>query len=39
MKKVIKILFIVALAFVLKFYLFDLPRFVYRLKDLLNLDF
>lgn len=33
MKKVIKILLIISLAFVLKFYLFDLPRFVYTFRN------
>lgn len=33
MKKVIRILIIVALAFILKFYLFDLPRQTYKLKE------
>mgnify|MGYP003294709889 CR=1 FL=1 len=33
MKRIIKILTIVSLAFVLKFYLFDLPRCTYALKE------
>lgn len=33
MKRIIKILTIVSLAFVLKFYLFDLPRCTYAIKE------
>ena len=38
MKKVIRILIIVALAFILKFYLFDLPRLAYNFKEIIHLQ-
>lgn len=38
MKKVIRILIIVALAFILKFYLFDLPRQMYKLKEYIKIQ-
>ena len=38
MKKVIRILIIVALVFILKFYLFDLPRQTYCLKEYIKIQ-
>lgn len=38
MKKVIRILIIVALAFILKFYLFDLPRLAYNFKEIIHIQ-
>lgn len=38
MKKVIRILIIVALAFILKFYLFDFPRLAYNFKEIIHLQ-
>lgn len=38
MKKVIKILTILSLACVLKFYLFDLPRQTYKLKEYIKIQ-
>ena len=37
MKKVIKILIVFSLAFILKFYIFDLPRQVYVLKNCIEI--
>lgn len=38
MKKVIKILIVFSLAFILKFYIFDLPRQVYSLKKYIEIQ-